>query len=169
MITITTAEFKENVNLDKLKKDELINSHMFAVDLKLQGITQPDVYESVNEETADEPVVKAFKLAFSYLLYMEILPFLNVNTAGSGIVSSTGIDQSRTELISQTELERRQNSAELKAYELLYTYLNDAGKNRLGKLKYYEDLHRLDVSDIEQKTAILEQKNNNRRTRVGIV
>lgn len=169
MITITTADFKQNVNLDKLKKEELITSHMFAVDLKIQGITRQDIYNAVNEETAPEPVIKAFKLALSYLLYMEIMPFLNVNTAGSGIVSSTGIDQSRTELISQAELERRQDAAELKAYELLVDYLNDAGKNRLSKLRYYEDLHRLDVNEIEQKTAILEQKNNNPRTRIGIV
>jgi len=77
----------------------------------------------------------AFEYAFSRLCLSIMLPALNTNTAGKGIVTETGFDQGRTKLLSGTELKNRQTDLNLEALKTLEEYLNDDGLVLLSSYK----------------------------------
>ena len=154
-LKISVDEVKQICNLNDLKKTEILSSKFPIIESRLMDITQPKVYGRVVKETASEVVMTSFKHAFAYFVYAECLDFLNTNTSGSGIIKSTGFADSRTELISQYETEKRQNKLELKAYILLFPYLNTKGQKRYNELKLWDDLQR--AENEQAKNIILQE------------
>ena len=154
-LKISVDEVKQICNLNDLKKTEILSSKFPIIEARLMDITQPKVYSRVVKETASEVVMTSFKHAFAYFVYAECLDFLNTNTSGSGIIKSTGFADSRTELISQYETEKRQNKLELKAYILLFPYLNTKGQKRYNDLKLWDDLQR--AENEQAKNIILQE------------
>jgi len=148
---ISVDEVKQICNLTDLKKTEILSTKFSIIEARLIDITQPKIYTRVVKETATEVIMTSFKHAFAYLVYAECLDFLNTNTSGSGIIKSTGFADSRTELISQYETEKRQNKLELKAYILLFPYLNAKGQKRYNELKLWDDLQRAETEQAKQQ------------------
>lgn len=169
MLNITVAEIKKIVNLEKVAKDDLISNQLVLIDSKIRSITKAETYESVEAETADDTVITSFKTAFSYLLFTEIMPFLNINTAGSGIVKSTGFLESKIDLLSNEETSKRQQNIELNALKIIKPYLNDTGISRLDKLVFWDELSRVDVDNIEAKASLIDKKSSPRKCKMAII
>ena len=155
MINITLDEIKQVCNLTDLKKTDILTSKFPLINALIEDITISTVYRQVVKPSANSKLparlVPSFKHAFAYFLYAECLDFLNTNTSGSGIIRSTGFADSRIELISQHETEKRQRRLELKAYTLLEKYLNAKGKKRYMELKLWDDLQRAENEQAKQQ------------------
>ena len=151
MINITLEEIKQVCNLTDLKKTDILTSKFPLINALLSDITLDKEYRRVVRGTADTLVLTSYKHAFAYFLYAECLDFLNTNTSGSGIIRSTGFADSRIELISQHETEKRQRRLELKAYWLLEKYLNAKGRKRYMELKLWDDLQRAENEQAKQQ------------------
>lgn len=165
-LKITVDEIKGICNLTDVKKNDLIASKMLLVDDLVKDISVPIIYADVEDETADQLVKDAFYNAFAYFVYAEILEFLNTNTAGNGIVKSTGFSDNRIELLSQDETEKRRNKLEFKAYNVIRKYLNTDGLKRYSELKLWDDLQK--AGDPDAKSRLLGQSNN-RICRMSII
>lgn len=168
-IEITADTIKSNCNLTELKKPEVISTKILLIDELVKSITTAESYESVVLKTADSLTMSLFSIGFSYLMYAEILEFLNTNTSGNGIVKSTGFDNSRIDLLSQSEIDKKRNSLELKAYQTLKKYLNETGKTKLEKLIFWSELERVDVDNIEAKASILKKNLSPRKPRMALI
>ena len=155
MLNITVDEVKQVCNLSDLKKTEILTSKFSLIDALISDITQDKIYRSVVKESAESQQMStrlvSFKHAFAYFVLAESLEFLNTNTTGSGIIKSTGFSDSRVELLSQYETEKRKQSLELKAYKLLEKYLNSKGKKRYKELKLWDDLARAEGDQAKQQ------------------
>jgi len=142
---------------------------MLLIDKRIKENTLSEYYQAVTDSTTEELVISLFKLAFSYLIYAEIMEFLNTNTSGSGIIKSTGFDESRVELLSQQETEKRRYSLELKAFLAIEDYLNPQGKKTLEKLRFYSELERVDVDNIEAKANVLKNQVQPKKSRMVLI
>jgi predicted component of type VI protein secretion system len=87
-------------------------------------------------------IIDAFKIAFSYFLYAEIIEVLNTNTNAAGIITHTGFTGSNSPNIQQNESWERRNLLELKAYETIRKYLTPTAYLRYQELKTWDDLRR---------------------------
>jgi hypothetical protein len=142
VIPITIDEIKKITNLGKLRSDEVISSKMVNVDALMKGITRKKYYNRVVRGVACDVVKSAFYTAFSYFIYAEVIEFLNTNTRGEGIITSTGIDNVREGLLSEGDSYSRRNTLEFMAYKVIREYLNEAGTHRYHTLKLWDDLRR---------------------------
>mgnify|MGYP000895098445 CR=1 FL=1 len=171
-LPITVEEVKSICNLKSLnnvQKDEIISFRMLLIDKRIKENTLAEYYQAVSDNTAEALIISLFKLAFSYLMYAEILEFLNTNTSGTGIIKSTGFAETRVELLSQEETDKRRNSLELKAYLAIEDYLNQEGKMTLKKLKFYSELERVDVDNIESKANVLKNQNQAKKSKMVLI
>lgn len=169
MLNITVAEIKKIVNIEKVAKDDMISNQLALVDRTIQLYTQADVYAAVEAGTADETVTTAFKTAFSYFLFIEIMPFLNTNTAGNGIIKSTGFNDSKIDLLSNEETTQRQQNIELSALKVIKPYLSDSGISRLDKLIFWDELKKVDVDNLEAKASLIDKKSKPRKCKMAII
>lgn len=169
MLNITVAEIKKIVNIEKVAKDDMISNQLALVDRTIQLYTKADIYASVESGTADEMIIASFKTAFSYLLFIEIMPFLNLNTAGSGIIKSTGFNDSKIDLLSNEETTQRQQSIELNALKAIKPYLSDSGLSRLDKLIFWDELKKVDVDNLEAKANLIDKKSKPRKCKMAII
>lgn len=137
-IPVEVNSFLESVNLSDLKNKtrvtNLFNAHQPSVLKQIENYTTDESYSEATSETAGLAIANAFKFAFNLLTLRSILPFLNLNTAGSGVVSSTGIDQNKTNLLSHDQVQKIQRSHELEALKMLNPYLSEEGKIQLVNL-----------------------------------
>lgn len=121
----------------------LINKHAQAALAWLEGVipAEADEEEGIEvgyaELTEADPDVDAqiqalFEACYSYKMLNLIAPLLNLNTAGTGIITSTGFEASRTSLLSLDEVKKLQALMEEKALRTVEPYLNDAGVTLLA-------------------------------------
>ena len=150
-IDLNIEEFKKVCNLPDLRNSDMLQTRYPVIDALIQDITSRNVYLSLNRKSTSEVILTSFRHAFAYFLYADCIEFLNTNTSGSGIIKSTGFADSRTELLSFEETEKRQRKLELKAYELLQNYLNEKGLKRFQELKLWADLQRAENENARQK------------------
>lgn len=165
MIKITVDEVKRICNLHDIDRVEILESKFVITNALLKGVVRKRYYMQVVKENADELVKSAFYTGFSYFLYAECIELLNTNTAGSGIIASTGYADSRIELLSTEESFQKRNNLEYKAYTVLKDYLNEAGLKRYKELKLWDDMRR--AGDSEAKQRLL--NTSNRRLRGAII
>jgi hypothetical protein len=151
MLKITIEEIKQVCNLEDLKKTEFLTSKFPIINDLLSDITSNTIYRRVIRENAEQLIITSFKHAFAYFLYAECIDFLNTSTTGQGIIRSTGYADSRMELLSSDETEKRQRKLELKAYSVILKYLNSTGLKRYNELKLWDDLQRAENEDAKQK------------------
>jgi len=142
---ITVDEVKQVCNLKNLKDTDILLSVFPLIEAKLSEITNRTTYNRWVKETAEPDIITSFKLAFAYFVYAECLDFLNTTTTGAGIIRSTGFADSRTELIGIDETIKRQRNLELKAYTVLFKYLNAKGLKRYNELQLWDDLQRAET------------------------
>ena len=154
MINITIDEVKQTCNLMDLKRVDILTSKFAIVDAFVREHTKVRVYNSVVRGTASELVSTAFKTGFAYFVYAESIDFLNTNTTGAGIVGSTGFSDSRIDMLSGAETEKRRDTLEFKAFSVLKEYLNDVGFQRYTELKKWDDARRSGVHPSQSQSEI---------------
>jgi hypothetical protein len=135
-LPVTTDEVKKILNLKNVKNTELFELHQAGVLLHVQRMVQPEHYleETTETEQPDAARATAFKLAYAFLMLHSTVEFLNLNTAGDGIVESTGMDANQTKLLSTHSIEQKKVILERRALLLLKPYLNAEGMQRLTTL-----------------------------------
>lgn len=137
-IPVEVNTFLDGVNLsalkDKTRIDNLVSAHEPSVLSLVEFYTTSEAYESAVSEDPVITLANAFKFAYNLLLLKSILPFLNLNTAGEGIIASTGIDANQTNLLSYEQIKKQQNDLELQALRALRYYLSEEGKRQLINL-----------------------------------
>ena len=134
MIPLTNAKVCEMLNLDaKLAGRSVFTSHQKSVLAYLKKYTTSESYnDAISEDPTDEDLVSFFEMAFALIMLNKTADFLNLNTAGTGIVKKTGFDNQSVELLSGRELESFKKKLEKRALTELETYLNISGKRRLS-------------------------------------
>lgn len=117
-------QIKLEGNLPDTVKDEILAPHLTKAEIEMKNILSPDLYariaalESDNEDYITCAIAEA-NLALSYSI-----PSLNIETQGSGIVHSKGWDESRSELLSQQEVEKLQKYYRDVAMDFLKFYIH---------------------------------------------
>jgi hypothetical protein len=82
-----------------------------------------DQYADILKESATEARSIECTKAECLLAFGYAIPFLNIETSGRGIVSSKGWDQSRSELMSQSQVDQLVEKVREQAMNLLSPYL----------------------------------------------
>ena len=130
-------QIKLEGNLPDTVKDEILVPHLTKAELEMKIILSPDVYAKVGalEPESDDYItcsIAEANLALSYAI-----PSLNIETQGSGIVHSKGWDESRSELLSQSEVEKLQKYYRGVAMDLLKFFIpvNDQASTMYSEVK----------------------------------
>ena len=170
MIKIKIDQVKEICNLNKIKRDGLLESKFAIVDSLIKNITRRRFYKNVErteniELNKSDLLHSAFYTGFSYLVYVECLEFLNTNTVGDGIIANTGLGDTRVELLDGEASYQRRNALEFQAYSVLLKYLNETGKKRYDELKLWDDMRRAGNSEA-QRLIMNENSKNISRARL---
>jgi hypothetical protein len=140
MIPVSVEDFLKTVNLadldGKTKVTNLVDAHQPGVLLYLQNATTDDSYTAAtdSEGTVEADIDNPFKLAYCYIMLRNIVSLLNLNTAGRGIVNATGIDDKRSELRSEKNIQIQKTDLEREALSLLQPFLSPQGKRRFAAL-----------------------------------
>ena len=114
--------------------NEIIAQHVSTVLLWFKKYVDADDYTAVaidnepaNPTTAEQARIDKFKMSYSLKILHSILPFINLQTAGEGIIKTTGIDSNRTSLLTGKEIDDFQYKLLLQVLETIEDYLNDDG------------------------------------------
>jgi hypothetical protein len=118
----------------EMEGNTVFKEHRPLVLETIKGVVIDNFYESAFDPRVGEedPLYIAFRFAYCFYMLHSICEFLNLKTLGEGIVKTVGLDQSATELLTGAEIDAFKSKLELRALTVLTTYLNDAGKDRLG-------------------------------------
>ena len=121
-------QIKLEGNLPDSVKNEILAPHLTKAEIEMKIILSPDVYTKVGSLEADNDDYITCSIAEANLALSYAIPSLNIETQGSGIVHSKGWDESRSELLSQTEVEKLQKYYRQVAMDLLkfYTPTNES-------------------------------------------
>jgi len=115
-------QIKLEGNLPDTVKDEILAPHLTKAEIEMKMILSSDVYAKVGSLEADNDDYITCSIAEANLALSYAIPSLNIETQGSGIVHSKGWDESRSELLSQTEVEKLQKYYRQVAMDLLKFY-----------------------------------------------
>jgi hypothetical protein len=110
-------------NLPDTVKDEILVPHLTKAEIEMKMILSPVVYEKVRALESDSDDYITCSIAEANLALSYAIPALNIETQGSGIVQVKGWDESRSELLSQSEVEKLRNHYRKVAMDLLRFYL----------------------------------------------
>ena len=130
VLPLAIADFRSFTNLpDDTRITDIYNKHTARVLSFIKKCVTTEDYTAVTDADGDDNTDRknAFEYAFSRLGLSVMLPVLNTNTAGKGIITETGFDTGRTKLLSGAELKHRQLDLNLEALETIEEYLNDDG------------------------------------------
>ena len=131
------------LNLKKEVDDNsVIAKHVATILLWFKQYVNADDYTAVavSEESGtpdtDQLARKnSFEMAYSLKLLHSILPFINLQTAGEGIIKTTGIDSNRTSVLTGKEIEEFQHNLLIRCLQTIEDYLNDDGTALLVSLR----------------------------------
>jgi hypothetical protein len=136
-IPVSNENALKALNLSKLSGktavENLLDAHSPSVLITLQNYTLDENYTAALAETST-PLATRYELAYSLLLLSSTYEFFNLNTAGNGIIQSTGMDAGKAQLLSAATVEKQKKALELRALRALEPYLSTAGKRRLVQL-----------------------------------
>jgi len=115
-------------NLPDTVKDEILAPHLTKAEIEMKNILSPEVYAKIAALESDSEDYITCAIAEANLALSYAVPSLNMETQGSGIVRTKGWDESRSELLSQQEVEKLQKHYRDVAMDFLKFYLpSDAG------------------------------------------
>ena len=114
--------------------NSVMEKHVATILLWFKQYVNADDYTAVavDEEPAEPDTDQlarknSFEMAYSLKMLHSILPFINLQTAGEGIIKTTGIDSNRTSVLTGKEIEEFQNKLLIRCLETIEDYLNDDG------------------------------------------
>jgi hypothetical protein len=137
VIPVAFEDVLKYVNLSDLVKNQrvidLFGAHEGEIEVWLEKYTVDTDYTAVTADGGDSDTIRAAAFSAGYCLHSlaVALPFLNINTAGKGLIKTTGIDANATELLSGSEINKLQDQFNYQALDNLRVYLNDDGKSLL--------------------------------------
>lgn len=100
-----TGTMRDEGNLPLTIKDDKLQPHLDKASIELRKLLTDDKYdEYANDVKSDN--YEILKIAEANLALSYAVTSLNIETHGSGIVRSKGWDESRSELLSQSELDK---------------------------------------------------------------
>jgi hypothetical protein len=119
-------------NLPITVLEATLKAHVESASIEVRKLFSEDVYTEIYEEDeAEQRRIECVKgeslLAFSYAL-----PYLNIATSGKGIVSATGWDGNRSELMSVKQTQELAALVRAQAMELLLQYVPAADVDEDG-------------------------------------
>lgn len=106
--------------------DSVLATHITKAVIEMKKILTEDKYEYISELDEEDDAYLACSLAEANLALHYAIPALNIETAGTGIVRSKGWDQSRSDLLSQGEVDRLIERYKNTAMNLLGPYIPQA-------------------------------------------
>jgi hypothetical protein len=114
-------------NLPDTVKDEILAPHLTKAEIEMKNILSQDLYAKIAELESDNDDYITCAIAEANLALSYSIPSLNMETQGSGIVHSKGWDESRSELLSQPEVEKLQKYYRDVAMDFLKFYIPAGG------------------------------------------
>lgn len=119
----TLDQVKQEGNLPASIDDSVLATHITKAVIEMKKILTEDKYEYISELDEEDDAYLACSLAEANLALHYAIPALNIETAGTGIVRSKGWDQSRSDLLSQGEVDRLIERYKNTAMSLLGPYI----------------------------------------------
>jgi len=117
-----TGKIREEGNLPETVKDGKLIPHLMKATIEMKKILTADEYEKKiaqnDSEDFETLAIAEANLALSYAVTS-----LNIETQGTGIVRSKGFDESRSDLLSQNEVERLREYYKTIAMNLLAPFI----------------------------------------------
>ena len=110
-------------NLPSTVEDVRLQPHMDKAVIELRRLLTSDIYNELEARAADDEERRVCGIAEANLAMSYAVTSLNVETHGSGIVRSKGFDESRSELLSQKEVEQLRTYYKNIAMELLEPFI----------------------------------------------
>lgn len=99
------GRIRDEGNLPEAIKDGKIVPHLTKATIEMKKILTAEEYEKKLAET-DSDDFETLAIAEANLALSYAVTSLNIETHGTGIVRSKGFDESRSDLLSQNEVER---------------------------------------------------------------
>ena len=122
----TTKQVRDEGNLPDTITNETLLPHLTKAVIEVKKILTPGFYSSVEVAGLDDPADDSFvacSIAEANLAIYYAIPSLNMETQGSGIVRTKGWDQSRSDLLSQNEVQTLRQTFYDTAMDLLQPYI----------------------------------------------
>ena len=98
------AQVRGEGNLPDTIVDDKLDPHIAKAMIEVRKILTPDVYTEIEGKPDNDQGRTECSIAEANLALVYAIPSLNIETQGSGIVRSKGWDQSRSDLLSQNEI-----------------------------------------------------------------
>lgn len=102
----SAAQVKQEGNLPASLDDGVLATHLAKAEIEVKKILTAAKYDYIAGLDPEDDAFIACSLAEANLALSFAIPALNIETAGNGIVRSKGWDQSRSDLLSQGEVDR---------------------------------------------------------------
>jgi hypothetical protein len=131
-ILSTAAGVRSECNLPASVSDTMLAPHVISAQIEMKRLLNTeangdvvaiDQYAAVLAESGTEERSILCTKAENLLAFAYAIPFLNIETSGRGIVSSKGWDGSRSELMSQGQIEQMVANLREQVMNLLSPYL----------------------------------------------
>jgi hypothetical protein len=119
----TYAQIRAVGNLPDSVDEKVLRPHAFMAENEIRKILSDEVYDALPDLDDDNRKKIACDLAEANLAFSYALPSLNIETQGTGIVRTKGWDQSRSDMLSQSEIESLQEKYKTVAMDLLQPYI----------------------------------------------
>lgn len=122
---ISDVRKENNLPAEDVIPDGKLEAHLISAGIEVRRLLGEEVYETLLEEESetDEQKLLECKKAEAILAMAYAVPALNIETSGSGIVTVKGWDETRSELMSQRELDQMITRLRDTAMLLLSPYL----------------------------------------------
>ena len=121
----TLAQIRSEGNLPASIKDEKLTPHAESASISVRKLLTDAIYNAIktdNDPIKNRPFAECSKaealIALSYAVYS-----LNIETQGTGILQSKGWDQSRSSVLSQSELLQLSDKFFERGSDLLLPYM----------------------------------------------
>jgi hypothetical protein len=125
-ILATAAGVRSECNLPTTITDTMLAAHIISANIELKRLLdagEEEVYADVLAESETEQRSIHCTKAENLLAFAYAIPFLNIETSGRGLVSAKGWDGSRSELMSQGQVDQLVDKVREQAMNLLIPYL----------------------------------------------
>lgn len=119
------SQIRSEGNLPAAIKDDKLIPHQESASIFVRNLLTDAVYDNIKtdpDEIKNRPFLECSKAEALIAMSIAVVP-LNIETQGTGIVRTKGWDQSRSDLMSQTELDSLSEKFRERGLQLLNKYI----------------------------------------------